>query len=118
MKKIYKILLLILICWGMRFSMLSKEPSKVRSNNKREAIRGKRCRRTKEETAQERMYKRHERIMQDRIHLYYTPYFSKTANPWNDYWGWPYYGMAQGNYGGNVGVAFGNNGISVFGSNY
>lgn len=60
---------------------------------------------------QERALKRYKSVMRDRMHVYYTPYFSKIANPWNDWWGWPYYGMAQGNYGGNVGVNF-------FASNY
>lgn len=67
---------------------------------------------------QERLCNRYERIMRDRVHLYYTPYFSHVANPWNGYWGWPYYGMAQGNYGGNAGVVMGNGGMSFFGSNY
>ena len=67
---------------------------------------------------QERVCKRYEGIMRDRMHVYYSPYFSSVANPWNDYWGWPYYGMAQGNYGGNVGVVMGNGGMSFFGSNY
>lgn len=67
---------------------------------------------------QERVCKRYERIMQDRMHVYYSPYFSSVANPWNGYWGWPYYGMAQGNYGGNAGVVMGNGGMSFFGSNY
>lgn len=61
---------------------------------------------------------RYENLLRKRIHLYYTPYFSKVANPWNDYWGWPYYGMAQGNYGGNMGVVVGPSGFSFFGSNY
>lgn len=60
---------------------------------------------------EERAFKRYQDIIRDRAHVYYTPYFSKVANPWNDYWGWPYYGMAQGNYGGNIGVNF-------FASNY
>lgn len=60
---------------------------------------------------EERMFKRYKNIIRDRAHVYYTPYFSKVANPWNDWWGWPYYGMAQGNYGGNFGVNF-------FASNY
>lgn len=67
---------------------------------------------------QERVCKRYERIMQNRMHVYYSPYFSSVANPWNGYWGWPYYGMAQGNYGGNAGVVMGNGGMSFFGSNY
>lgn len=60
---------------------------------------------------EERVFKRYKNIIRDRAHVYYTPYFSKVANPWNDWWGWPYYGMAQGNYGGNIGVNF-------FASNY
>lgn len=60
---------------------------------------------------EERMFKRYKNIVRDRTHVYYTPYFSKVANPWNDWWGWPYYGMAQGNYGGNMGINF-------FASNY
>lgn len=60
---------------------------------------------------EERAFKQYQDIIRDRAHVYYTPYFSKVANPWNDYWGWPYYGMAQGNYGGNIGVNF-------FASNY
>lgn len=60
---------------------------------------------------EERAFKRYQNIIRDRAHVYYSPYFSKVANPWNDYWGWPYYGMAQGNYGGNIGVNF-------FASNY
>jgi hypothetical protein len=67
---------------------------------------------------QERVCKRYEGIMRDRMHVYYSPYFSSVANPWNDYWGWPYYGMAQGNYGGNAGFVVGNGGMSFFGSNY
>lgn len=68
--------------------------------------------------AQERLCKRYEGIMRDRMHVYYSPYFSSVANPWNDYWGWPYYGMAQGNYGGNAGAVIGSGGLSFFGSNY
>lgn len=60
---------------------------------------------------EERVFKKYQDIIRDRAHVYYSPYFSKVANPWNDYWGWPYYGMAQGNYGGNIGVNF-------FASNY
>jgi hypothetical protein len=60
---------------------------------------------------EERVFKRYQDIIRDRAHVYYSPYFSKVANPWNDYWGWPYYGMAQGNYGGNIGLNF-------FASNY
>ncbi len=60
---------------------------------------------------EERAFKQYQEIIRDRAHVYYTPYFSRIANPWNDWWGWPYYGQAQGNYGGNVGVNF-------FGSNY
>lgn len=60
---------------------------------------------------EERVFKRYKNIIRDRAHVYYMPYFSKVANPWNDWWGWPYYGMAQGNYGGNIGVNF-------FASNY
>lgn len=60
---------------------------------------------------EERVFKRYKNIVRDRAHVYYTPYFSKVANPWNDWWGWPYYGMAQGNYGGNMGINF-------FASNY
>ena len=117
MKIRYRLLLLVIVCWSMRFAMLSKEPYRTRPCIKGEVAR-KRYKKRREESAQERIYKRHERIMQDRIHLYYTPYFSKVANPWNDYWGWPYYGMAQGNYGGNTGVVFRNGGMSFFTSNY
>lgn len=60
---------------------------------------------------EERALKQYQDVIRDRAHIYYTPYFSRVANPWNDWWGWPYYGMAQGNYGGNVGVNF-------FASNY
>ena len=66
----------------------------------------------------ERSCARYEKIMRNRMHLYYSPYFSSVANPWNGYLGWPYYGMAQGNYGGNAGVVLGNGGVSLFGSNY
>ena len=66
----------------------------------------------------ERSCARYEKIMRNRMHVYYSPYFSSVANPWNGYWGWPYYGMAQGNYGGNAGVVLGNGGVSLFGSNY
>ena len=60
---------------------------------------------------EERAFKQYQDVIRDRAHVYYTPYFSKVANPWNGWWGWPYYGMAQGHYGGNVGVNF-------FGANY
>ncbi len=60
---------------------------------------------------EERAFKQYQDIIRDRAHVYYSPYFSKVANPWNGWWGWPYYGMAQGHYGGNVGVNF-------FGANY
>lgn len=60
---------------------------------------------------EERVFKRYKNVIRDRAHVYYTPYFSKVANPWNDWWGWPYYGMSQGNYGGNMGINF-------FASNY
>jgi hypothetical protein len=67
---------------------------------------------------EERLCKKYERVVRDRVHMYYMSYFDRVANPWNDYWGWPYYGMAQGNYGGNAGVNFTPNGINFFGSNY
>lgn len=67
---------------------------------------------------EERLCKNYERVVRDRVHMYYMSYFDRVANPWNDYWGWPYYGMAQGNYGGNAGVNFTPNGINFFGSNY
>jgi len=60
---------------------------------------------------EERAFKRYQGVLRDRMHVYYTPYFSKVANPWNGYWGWPYYGMSQGHYGGNAGISF-------FGANY
>jgi hypothetical protein len=67
---------------------------------------------------EERLCKQYERVVRDRVHMYYMSYFDRVANPWNDYWGWPYYGQAQGNYGGNAGVNFTPNGINFFGSNY
>lgn len=67
---------------------------------------------------QERTIKKYEDVLRDRAHVYYSPYFSKVANPWNGYWGWPYYGMAQGHYGGNAGIVSTGNGIGFFGANY
>lgn len=104
---------MLLMCIGIRFTLLTKQRERVRATAAaRTRRKGQPC------SEQERLCRRYERIMKDRMHLYYSPYFSKVANPWNDYWGWPYYGMAQGNYGGNAGVAFGNGGMSFFGSNY
>lgn len=67
---------------------------------------------------QERTFKKYEDVLRDRAHIYYSPYFSKVANPWNGYWGWPYYGMSQGHYGGNAGIVSTGNGIGFFGANY
>ncbi|MEX0849800.1 MAG: hypothetical protein WD055_06220 [Candidatus Dependentiae bacterium] len=67
---------------------------------------------------EERNFKQYQDIIRDRAHVYYSPYFSKVANPWNGYWGWPYYGMSQGHYGGNAGVVSNGGGLSFFGANY
>ncbi len=53
----------------------------------------------------------HEKIANERSYIYYRSHFNPISNPWNGYWGWPYYGMAMGHYGGGVGINF-------IGSNY